>query len=288
MPEITKKYTTGNSRYKAGQTFKPVGVVLHSIGTPQPNASVLWNYWQNNGSAYVTHYVLDDHQIIQCMPENYKCWHVGSPGNAKWIGVEMCEPKQIHYTSGAKFTVFDLGVAQKFVKACYTNAVWLLANICKRYGWNPETAILTHGEISKKKLSNTDHVDPEHLWNGLCMGYSLYQLRKDVAAAMGKQASTPAASTPVNNSPSSGSGKVDSAKSYSKSLAGTYRVTASALNVRSGAGTNKSVLATIPNGTKVQNYGYYTTVSGVKWLYIAFTYNGKNYEGFASGAYLKK
>lgn len=185
MPEIVKKYTIGNSRYKAAQGYVPQGVVLHSIGTPQPKASVLWNYWQNNGSAYVTHYVLDDAEIIQCMPDNYKCWHVGSPGNAKWIGIEMCEPKQIKYTSGATFTVSDLKAAQDYAEACYKNAVWLLAHLCKKYGWEPFTAILTHRDVTRQRLSNTDHVDPEHLWNGLGMGYSLYQLRKDVAAAMG-------------------------------------------------------------------------------------------------------
>lgn len=82
--------------------------------------------------------------------------------------------------------------------------------------------------------------------------------------------------------------KVDDAASYDKSLAGTYSVTADALNVRAGAGTSKNILTTIPNGTKVKNYGYYTTVSGTKWLYIQFTYKNVTYTGFASGKYLKK
>lgn len=72
------------------------------------------------------------------------------------------------------------------------------------------------------------------------------------------------------------------------SLAGTYKVTASALNVRHGAGTTKSVMVTIPKGTKVNCYGYYTTASGTKWLYIQFTYGGVTYTGFASGKYLEK
>lgn len=85
-------------------------------------------------------------------------------------------------------------------------------------------------------------------------------------------------------SSTSSSSKVDSAQSYDKSLAGTYTVTASALNMRAGAGTGKKVLAVLKNGAKVQNYGYYTTVNGVKWLYLA--YNGMT--GFCSSAYLKK
>lgn len=47
-------------------------------------------------------------------------------------------------------------------------------------------------------------------------------------------------------------------------------------------------LAVLPNGTKVQHYGYYTEVNGVKWLYIQVTYNGVKYTGFSSSAYLRK
>lgn len=73
------------------------------------------------------------------------------------------------------------------------------------------------------------------------------------------------------------------------SIAGTYKVTAtSGLNVRNGAGTSKKKLVAIPKGTQVKNYGYYTEVSGVKWLYIQFTYNGVKYTGFSSSTYLQK
>ena len=44
----------------------------------------------------------------------------------------------------------------------------------------------------------------------------------------------------------------------------------------------------LPHGTKVQNYGYYTQVGSVKWLYIQVTYQGVKYTGFSSGEWLKK
>lgn len=72
------------------------------------------------------------------------------------------------------------------------------------------------------------------------------------------------------------------------SLAGTYKVTASALNVRHGAGSTKKIMVAIPKGTAVKCYGYYTAVQGVKWLYIQFAYKGVNYTGFASSKYLAK
>ena len=78
------------------------------------------------------------------------------------------------------------------------------------------------------------------------------------------------------------------AKSFNKAVAGSYKVTASSLNVRNAAGTEHKVLTTIPKGTVVKNYGYYTVVNGVKWLYVKFTYKRVTYTGFCSAAYLKK
>ena len=96
------------------------------------------------------------------------------------------------------------------------------------------------------------------------------------------------------NKPTASSGSTkskeakQSAKSFLSSVAGTYEVTASALNVREGAGTSFASMVAIPKGTKVKCYGYYTTVSGTKWLYVQFTYKGVQYTGFASSKYLAK
>ena len=78
--------------------------------------------------------------------------------------------------------------------------------------------------------------------------------------------------------------KVDDAKGKDGRLKGTYKVMASSLNLRAGAGTKKKILEVMPNGAKVQCYGYYTRVSGTKWLYVV--YNGVT--GFASSKYLEK
>lgn len=76
---------------------------------------------------------------------------------------------------------------------------------------------------------------------------------------------------------------------FNGSLAGTYTVKSNGgLYCRNDAGTNKKALCLIPNGTKVQCYGYYSVSNGVKWLYIQFTLNGVKYTGFSSSVYLKK
>lgn len=311
---IVEKYCTGNNRYKAAQRYTPVGVVLHSIGTPQPKASVLWNYWQNNGSQYVVHYMVDDTQILHCMPDNYKCWHVGSPGNAKYIGIEMGEPSQIHYISGATFTVSDLAAARAYAESAYKNAVWLIAQLCKKYGWDPNTAIYTHYEVTRQRLSNTDHVDPQHLWDGLGMGYSLLTLRRDVAAAMGQASAAPAPEAPSASgqmyrirktwadaaSQIGAYSNLDYAKAACKDgyavfdAAGTQvwpeqefkpyivRITAkSGLNVRSGPGTNYGVVMTLAYG------GGYTIVEEQNGWGLLKAYSQKK-NGWISLKYTKR
>ena len=82
--------------------------------------------------------------------------------------------------------------------------------------------------------------------------------------------------------------EIEKAKSFSSSYAGTYKVTASSLNIRSGAGTAKSVLKIVPKGTEVRCYGYYTKYLDTIWLYVQFNYGNKQYQGFASSKYLSK
>ena len=80
--------------------------------------------------------------------------------------------------------------------------------------------------------------------------------------------------------------KVDPAAGFDESLGGTYIVSTKTdpLVLRAGAGTGKKKLTSMPKGEKVQCYGYYTAVGGVKWLYVV--YDGVT--GFASAKYLKK
>lgn len=101
-----------------------------------------------------------------------------------------------------------------------------------------------------------------------------------------KVESTPAP-TPVQK-PVSKVTATSSATSFNKGIAGTYKVTANSLNVRHGAGTNNKIMVAIPKGTKVYNYGYYSSSGGTKWYYVQFTYKNVLYTGFCSSNYLKK
>lgn len=89
------------------------------------------------------------------------------------------------------------------------------------------------------------------------------------------------------DSESAGSASSGAAQKFLSSLAGEYVTTAN-VNVRSGPGTSYKILTTLPTGTKVYNYGYYTDGNGAIWYYIWLKYKNVDYFGHIYGKYLKK
>ena len=186
--QIKESYLTNNPCYKAGKTITVKGLMLHSVGCPQPSASVFVNNW--NKSTYdraCVHAFIDGNTgvIYQCLPWSHRGWHGGGASNNTHIGVEMCEPGCIKYTSGSAFTCSDTATAKAVVKRTYDAAVELFAYLCKLYNLNPlaDGVIISHSEGYKRGIAS-NHGDCEHLWNGLNMGYTMDGFRKAVAAAM--------------------------------------------------------------------------------------------------------
>lgn len=100
-------------------------------------------------------------------------------------------------------------------------------------------------------------------------------------------AAVPAESVKPRPATGSTSIKVDYARKFDKSIAGSYEVTASSgLHIRSGANTKKTSLGVLRNGEVVKNYGYYNVANnGVRWLYVKAS---NDTVGFCSSTYLKK
>lgn len=119
-------------------------------------------------------------------------------------------------------------------------------------------------------------------------GYGVPKYGSKTAGTASSGASSPTSKTTTTASTPEKRAAED-ARSFEKTIAGTYTVTAaSGLNLRNGAGIDKTSMVVLPKGTKVQNYGYYTLLDGVKWLYIQVTYNKVTYTGFCSAQYLSK
>ena len=71
--------------------------------------------------------------------------------------------------------------------------------------------------------------------------------------------------------------KAEAARSFDRKIAGAYH-TNDRYNLRVGAGMNKRVILTLPTGTGVRNYGYY---SG-EWYLVQAVVDGYTYTGYVA------
>lgn len=253
--KIIQSILTKNPCYKAGKKITVKGLMLHSVGCPQPSASVFVKSW--NSTEYdraCVHAFIDGNNgyVYQTLPWNHRGWHGGGKCNDTHIGVEMCEPACIKYTSGSTFTCTDKATARAVAQRTYDTAVALFAHLCTKYKLDPMKAIISHKEGGAKGIASK-HGDPEHLWKQLGMGYTMNTFRKAVKAAMG--------------------GGVSSGVPY------LVKITASTLNVRKGAGTNYPITTKVNRGEIYTIVGEYTKgttkwgklKSGAGWISLKYT-----------------
>lgn len=194
--KLVESILTRNPCYTAGRKITVKGLMLHSVGCPQPRASAFISSWNRaDFSSACVHGFIDgnDGTVYQTLPWNHRGWHCGGAANDTHIGVEMCEPACIKYTSGANFTCSDTAAAKAAAKRIYEAAVGLFAMLCKKFSLNPlaDGVIISHREGHSRGVAS-NHGAPEHLWNQLQMGYTMDGFRKAVKAAMDGSAGIPA------------------------------------------------------------------------------------------------
>lgn len=184
--QITQSIMTKNPCYTAGRKITVKGLMLHSVGCPQPNAQAFIQNWNSpNYKSACVHAFIDGNTgiIYQTLPWDHRGWHGGGSSNNTHIGVEMCEPSVIKYTGGSSFTCSDKAKAQESVRKTYNSAVELFAMLCKKYNLNPLKDIVSHREGHALGIA-TNHGDPEHLWKGVGLNYTMNGFRSDVKKKM--------------------------------------------------------------------------------------------------------
>lgn len=186
--EIIEAYATRNKCYQIGTPLKPRGIMLHSIGCPQPNAYVMaqnYNQYRPNGQSVCVHaFVQRDGTVYQTLPWTVQAWHCGGSANSTHIGIEMTEPASIVYTGhGAEWRDLDPTATETHVRGTYAAAVPLFAQLCTQFGLDPlaDGVIISHAEGRMRGVASP-HADPAHLWNAF--GLTMDMFRRDVYNAM--------------------------------------------------------------------------------------------------------
>lgn len=192
--ELVESILTANPCYTAGKRITVKGLVLHSVGCPQPSAEVFVKRLNSSSAKVCVHAFVDANtgKVYQTLPWDYRAWHCGGNANSTHIGVEMCEPSCIKYTGGAAFTCSDEQKAREMLRKTLNVSAELFAMLCIRYGLDPlaDGVVISHKEGHDRGVAS-GHGDPDHLFRQLHMNYTMDDFRKAVAAAM-KGESAPA------------------------------------------------------------------------------------------------
>ena len=185
--DIVEAVVTANKCYQAAIPLHPQGIMLHSIGCPQPNAAVMahrYNTYQPDGQSVCVHgFIQRDGTYYQTLPYTMRAWHCGGAANATHIGIEMTEPASIVYTGGASWRDLDPDATEAHVRGTYAAALELFAQLCTQYALDPleDGVIISHAEGAARGIASA-HADPAHLWRAF--GLTMDGFRADVAAKM--------------------------------------------------------------------------------------------------------
>ena len=259
--KIIESIQYNNDCYQAGRKIDVQGLMLHSVGCPQPDATVFVENWDAPVGVGV-HAFVDGitGDVYQTLPWNHRGWHCGDQANNTHIGVEMCEPDNITYYSGANFTCTDPEYARTIVKRTYDSAVELFAMLCVKFDLDPATDIISHNEGALMGIAS-EHSDPEHLWNGLNTGYTMNGFRQAV----------------MNRIHEGGVSFPSGDTTPPKVTGESYLVVidATVLNVRSGPSTKYPIQTRVHEGEVYtivdEEDGWGKLKSGAGWIYLDYT-----------------
>lgn len=117
------------SKSRTGKHFKKTSITIHSTGnaTSTAHAELNWLNNKDNNRIASWHYVIDQTQCIQAIPDDEEAWHAGkTEGNCYSLGLEICE-------SGDRLKTLNNAV-DFVVKKCKEYG-WTIKNIKKHYDW---------------------------------------------------------------------------------------------------------------------------------------------------------
>ena len=126
--------------WKFPYSMTPEFIVIHNTAndaSADNEVKYMHKSKAQGGQQVSYHYAVDDKEVVQALEENVNGWHAGDGGNGKGnrkgIAIEICYSK----SGGERFTKAE------------ENAVELIVDILKRYGWGIDK-VKKHQDFMKK------------------------------------------------------------------------------------------------------------------------------------------
>lgn len=147
-----KKMLVENN-YSKGAYITPKYIVIHDTDNRDFGANALANrnYFANHLNAKASaHYTVDDSNIIQCLEESWRGWHVGDGknsifNNSNTIAIELCVNPDNNF--------------EKTVE----NGISLTKHLMNKYGI-PAENVIRHHDASGKICPKMMMIDKPYLW----------------------------------------------------------------------------------------------------------------------------
>ena len=169
MLPIIEKYMTNNDCYHDPRTIVPAGITIHSTADPGVRAADWFGMWNRPSSdpafanEVCVHAFLDDTCVMQYLPWTHRAWHAGGADNNDHIGIEICEPGGMIYTSDFDIALYDPAAYQPYFDAVWNAAVALCVFLIGQYPTIRVEEIISHDEGWRRGTASAHH-DPEHWW----------------------------------------------------------------------------------------------------------------------------
>ena len=201
---------TQSACYKAKQSMKPTGIVVHSTGCNNPNLkryvqpsvddknylslfktigkNANANDWNKPNAQVCVHYFigkLADGSIAtaHALPDNIACWGCGRGTKGSF---------NYNPTGKIQFEVLEDDLTnEKYFKEVYVEAVELCAFLCKKYGFGVDK-ITSHKEAHALGYAS-NHGDIDHWLKKF--GKTMDDFRKDVQALLSNTTSSSGSNT---------------------------------------------------------------------------------------------
>ena len=313
--QIKKQTSYSNTSYYGDRPLKYIVIHYTAGSSSKDGSARNTAIMFSNPNVYASaDFIVDDKNIIQFNPDirNYYCWHCGDNKaytkggsyygkclNSNSIGIEIC-------CTNSNWTASDQANSSKwsFTTAAVNNAIELVkylmdtynipvSNVIRHYdvtgklcpgikGWNADSGDESQWNDFKKKIGNSATQTPEVKTNTEVL-YRVRRSSTDAKTQKGAYKNLDAAKKLADQCATEGykvynsEGKLVYEPNTSTAKTTKYQViiTASALNVRSGPGTDYKINTTVHKGEVytivAEKSGWGQLLSGAGWISLKYT-----------------